>query len=43
MIQVVDDNLEKSIGYSNNLSFLKKIFYLLNSKLKYTIKKISNN
>ena len=33
MIQVVVDNLEKSIGYLNNLSFKKKIFYLLNSIL----------
>ena len=30
MIKIVVDNLEKSIGYLNNLSFLKKILYLLN-------------
>ena len=32
MIQVVVDNLEKSIGYLNNLCFKKKN-YLLNSIL----------
>ena len=32
MIQVVVDNLEKYIGYLNNLSLTKKI-YLLNSIL----------